>query len=146
MSYGNRPMAYKSRSLLSINSQAIVIASDCLRSEYELSGGVRKCGNEFQIGQSPMSPNGPSSKPFTRPPPHTLLQTAHFRFGFATYFDLGEFSVGSHLLAEPKHAGFSPTARSVMRPQSGLQKDVLNLYKRYAPHLFVNVPFLCDSI
>ena len=33
-----------------------------------------------------------------------------------------------------------------MRPQSGLQKDVLNLYKRYVVAFFLNVPFLPGSV
>lgn len=33
-----------------------------------------------------------------------------------------------------------------MRPQSGLQKDVLNLYKRYVAVLFLNAPFLPGSV
>jgi succinate dehydrogenase assembly factor 1 len=33
-----------------------------------------------------------------------------------------------------------------MRPQSGLQKDVLNLYKRYVLVSFLNAPFLHGSV
>ena len=110
---------------------------------YRMSSEVVMCGNEFQIEQSPKSPNDPSLSP--APPPHTPPNST-LLFWVATYFDIGGFSGGSRLLAEPQNAGYSPTTRSVMRPQSGLQKDVLNLYKRYAPHLFMDVPFFCDSI
>ena len=61
---------------------------------------------------------------------------------FTYFLDLlllnrGEFACQLHLLIRPGTSRtFLQQLQSVMRPQSGLQKDVLNLYKRYVSVLF----------
>ena len=74
MSCGNRPMAYKSRSLLSIQpGDRHRVGLLRLRVRVRVIGWsseVAGCGNEFQIEQSPKSPNGPSLSR-AAPPPRT---------------------------------------------------------------------------